>query len=503
MFSILGIELGKLISSIKGNFLFLGGLRKIRKGYFPLICIDNQYIMIFRGFACLFLVLQLFPVSAQEIDSILLVKKSSFLADLAKKKGGFCLNWVDPNTLSNTQSPKLTIRGQQLIKQQNDLLIHFAGSGLLYKWEDPEPTDSIWRFKRIDHTENTNYNFAAFSFVNGNDIYNIGGYGFWKSNGTLRKFNWKDKEWDVAPLNQEIFLPGIADINWFDPKNQYLYTPFQQEINAGLIDPNSKNLVSKNVYRLDLQHYHWERLGQTSNEAMDLLQKTNFHVATDHGLLTVSNDDLYLVDYDSNQISVLHNSSFAQSLLRLGGRYLRYFDKGKLYVFNPNTGTTDTIAVNRQEFKDVGYPIWKSNNTFYLVIAGMLLLLLIPLIYWQRKRKQNSILPNQLLKNQALKIQFSETERSLIKLLLEKSMQDATASIHEINYVLGTKDKNTGMQKKVRSDVINSINEKFSYLSHESSLLIQSIRSETDKRYFEYLIKKEQATAIKALMLLD
>jgi len=74
--------------------------------------------------------------------------------------------------------------------------------------------------------------------------------------------------------------------------------------------------------------------------------------------------------------------------------------------------------------------------------------------------------------------------------MVEKALLNKTATIPEINYILGVKDKNIGMQKKVRSDIINSINEKYRYQSSNTEPLIQSIRSEEDKRYFEYLIKK-------------
>ena len=74
---------------------------------------------------------------------------------------------------------------------------------------------------------------------------------------------------------------------------------------------------------------------------------------------------------------------------------------------------------------------------------------------------------------------------------MTKSKKNKTAVISEINYVLGIKDKNTGLQKKVRSDTINSINEKFKINLQSEELIIQSIRSEIDKRYLEYFIKKE------------
>ena len=97
-------------------------------------------------------------------------------------------------------------------------------------------------------------------------------------------------------------------------------------------------------------------------------------------------------------------------------------------------------------------------------------------------------------------VSFNQTELSLIDLFIEKSFVGATATIAEINYVLGIKDKNVGMQKKVRSDVINGINDKFKYASSQDIQLILSVRSETDKRYFEYFIAKDQINEVQKLI---
>jgi hypothetical protein len=80
--------------------------------------------------------------------------------------------------------------------------------------------------------------------------------------------------------------------------------------------------------------------------------------------------------------------------------------------------------------------------------------------------------------------------------LIEKEKKNERADINEVNYVLGLKHKNTGLQKKVRSDTFNSINEKFKYISKTDDLLIQSNRSEIDKRYFEYYIEKRNIALI-------
>ena len=98
------------------------------------------------------------------------------------------------------------------------------------------------------------------------------------------------------------------------------------------------------------------------------------------------------------------------------------------------------------------------------------------------------------------KINFSETEISLMNMLVAKSKINLTATIDEINYTLGVKDKNIGMQKKIRSEVFNNINEKYSIFSNSDNSLIKSIRSSSDKRNFEYMIDEAMIESITAFL---
>ena len=92
------------------------------------------------------------------------------------------------------------------------------------------------------------------------------------------------------------------------------------------------------------------------------------------------------------------------------------------------------------------------------------------------------------------------TEISLIDMLLQASLANEKIEIHQINHVLGIKDKNVGLQKKVRSDVIKGINERFKYATSQDIQLVLSVRSETDKRYFEYFIAKDQIKEVQKLI---
>ena len=52
----------------------------------------------------------------------------------------------------------------------------------------------------------------------------------------------------------------------------------------------------------------------------------------------------------------------------------------------------------------------------------------------------------------------------------------------------------------MRSDVINSINQKYGYLGGNDVPIVLSVRSEQDKRYFEYYVDPEKLAEINSLI---
>jgi hypothetical protein len=160
-----------------------------------------------------------------------------------------------------------------------------------------------------------------------------------------------------------------------------------------------------------------------------------------------------------------------------------------------SNGGVDSLKIDYASFKDTGIVIWEPVYDYTAPVAISAIVICIGIIlFFSRKKK---IVVDQHIETENIfRIQFSDTEISLLQLLIEKEKKNERVDINEVNYVLGLKHKNTGLQKKVRSDTFNSINEKFKYISKSDDPLIQSNRSEIDKRYFEYYIEKRNIALI-------
>jgi hypothetical protein len=460
--------------------------------------------MITRKLIYIFLLLSCSTCFAQEeIDSVITIRRSAFFTDILKRKGGIsCLQGVQTDFYIKYKSPFLKALPVEYLATRQGLVLHFGRSGKLYKMQDKG--DSLLYFVRMDRTVNYNYNIGSYIFHSDGGIFELGGYGFWKSNGLLRQFNYVDKEWDITPTNREVHLPLIASSRygaWSDTGGRYVYVPYQIIINDGLLTSDNGLKISPVTYRLDVKKRTWEELGEVTESALSLFKSANWTCyPSERGLLLGFTKGVYYMDFVSNRISYFNDPSLVQSLLRLQNSTHSYFYGGWVYNFNPISYKYDSLQIDLKKFALTGEVIWAKPFPYRVAVgSGLVVLIIGAVLFWgYGKRKQGTAKSGAPLVEQLRP--FTETEQSLLQLLLSRSDKGLTANIIDINYVLGVKDKSPGMQKKVRSDVLNNLNEKYAFVTRQKEPLVQSIRSESDKRYFEYLINPVCRDTLRQLL---
>lgn len=395
------------------------------------------------------------------------------------------------------------MNGQELIKTNENLYILISQSGVIYQLEDKQ--DSTYSFHRIDATININYNIASNNFVWDKHIYSYGGYGFWKLNGHLRAFNFLDKEWDIAPADKEIISNGY---NWFSNKEGRVYVPFQSIVNAGIIGPESiSGIKNYDSYYLDLASKKWIKLGSLNTNTRKLIiDNINNNLFTlDSGYIYINQDVAYYFNFIANKIYKSNNSELNQFFLRRANSHDIFFYKGTIFSFSPESQSFSTKSLSINYYFDaLSYPIWGlDDNYFYIVAFIIFILTVLGFSIWLFNRSVNKKLEQsqlKILKSKSTNQAFVGTEVALISLLVKNSKKGMNVEIADINHVLGIKDKNVGLQKKVRSDMINAINEKYQFITQSEISLISSVRKEDDKRFYEYFIPSSEINAIERIL---
>jgi len=440
----------------------------------------------------------------KELPEHFIITKSAFLDKITSLQGLETKIYLSKqNEIIPMEGTIFKFNGQELIKTNEHLYVLISQTGVIYQLEDKQ--DSSYSFHRIDATININYNIASNNFVWDKHIYSYGGYGFWKLNGHLRAFNFLDKEWDIAPADKEIISNGY---NWYSNKEGRVYVPFQSIVNAGIIGPESiSGIKNYDSYYLDLASKKWIKLGSLNTNTRKLIiDNINNNLFTlDSGFIYTNQDVAYYFNFLSNKIYKSKNSELNQFFIRRAQSHDIFFYKDTIFSFSPETQSFATKKLSLNYYFDVlSFPIWGLDDNYFYIIAFIIFILtVLGFSIWLFNRSVNKKLEQsqlKILKSKSTNQAFVGTEVALISLLLKNSKKGLNVEINDINHVLGIKDKNVGLQKKVRSDMINAINEKYQFITQSEISLISSVRKEDDKRFYEYFIPSSEINSIERIL---
>ena len=432
------------------------------------------------------------------------VSGNPFLDKIVNLKDLECKVFISkPNRIIPTGETIFKMNGQELIKTKENLYLFISQTGVIYQLEDM--ADSNYTFHRIDATININYNIECNNFVWNKHIYSYGGYGFWKLNGHLRAFNFLDREWDITPANNEIISNGY---NWFSKNEGKLYVPFQTIVNAGIAGPESiRGTRIYDSYYLDLPTKKWIKLGSLNANSKKLVADaniTNSFLPLDSGYIYIIQDEAYYFNFITNKIYKSKSSELNQFFIRRANSQDIFFYKDSVYSYSSELKVYSTKKLTSDLFELLNYPIWGLDDNYFYIIAFIIFILtVLAFSIWLFNRSVNKKLEQtqlKILKSKSVNQAFVGTEVALISLLLKNSKKGLNVEINDINHVLGIKDKNVGLQKKVRSDMINTINEKYQFIKQSELPLISSVRKEDDKRFYEYYIPSSELKSIEQIL---
>lgn len=447
-------------------------------------------VMIFL-FSLLFVYRSLY---AQDPDSIITIQNNQFLRSaLAKPDLEASITVSLSYELTSFKSKLLSQKNLHLLKNKKGVFLCINGTSRVYRMYDMN--DSLLYFRRNDNfIENINYNISAHFFTHAGGLYNYAGYGFWKTNGLLRKYNEVSREWDIVPLNREVHnLNDIQQI-WKSTVSPKMYIFYEQILNEGINDKAQNARFNLNSFQLDLNTNHIEELGNLSPSIFEAFQKAKRLIHTPEGMILLRSPIAFYLKPEENTYYSLTDNSFIQSIERSDKLGMYYYYAGKVYFTGIDYAKLDSVSVTGMSLKKEG-KIWTRPTQWYIILPVASTLFIVGMVFAyhrvsMRKRKTKIYNSNGNTTMIAVPL-LTETEASLLQMLINKTLEGGFASSNEINYIIGCKDKNVGLQKKMRSDMINGINSKFKAYSKHELPLIESQRTDADKRYFQYAIHPE------------
>jgi hypothetical protein len=117
-----------------------------------------------------------------------------------------------------------------------------------------------------------------------------------------------------------------------------------------------------------------------------------------------------------------------------------------------------------------------------------------------KPKKQDELINPMVYKSGKLVELLSNQEKDFLSYIYRHSLEERLTTLIEINKALGTSNKTVEIQKRVRGEIINGINEKLSIITKVKRPVIDKVRSDFDKRTFEYFIQKEHFELVNNIL---
>ncbi len=380
-----------------------------------------------------------------------------------------------------------------LIKNKTGLFALVDGTGKIFKATNLN--QSKITFTRIDSTYFSGNNFNAINFSYNGLIYSFGGYGYWNKNGQLTHFT-DGAEWSIDKINVK-----FRTENWlfnYLPKKSIIYY-----IEFPWIDESTNiNNVETSVIAFDILNKKNVKIGKLNDKLKLQYNYFNINTPSLNANIAGGANELLLLNFSTNKVYRLINIKIKGELLSRSTSEIQtlFEDEGKVFYTFVNDTTLRSFKLSMNDFKEEPYPLYISHSDelfpwLIIITIAILALVLLTIYLLKRKKKNTPIIPEQ---EESYNIdlnsnEFNSIEINLISKLIEKSDIDSYLTLDELNTYLGIKRKAIEIQKRVRAEAINRINHKFNVNFNVDATFIERTRSAEDRRYFNYIINKENA----------
>lgn len=353
-------------------------------------------------------------------------------------------------------------------------IIRFAiqGTGLVYDYDQKTAT-----LKRIDRTIHSGYNFSAKRFIRKDQLFSIGGEGFWSYNKHITYFD------DRSSNEWELFRPKNNGPDHISDGFQGYSNKLDVFYSGG---SNNKNFLedetlefTKDFQKFNFKTKSWEILGEISNK-IPLANHRRIYWNGQH-FVQLAGDRLYIIDPEKNEIYLYKdNGAYFES----SGTHYVSNDTIKYYHF-ADRGPVSVIPVLALLKKStyVG-PFYEQDFTTYY-LAGILAVFVgfISFTIYKKKRK--------------IEPSFDDLERKLLNTLMHAG--ENYIPTNELNDILECSSKSQENQRRIRFMTIKQVNEKLAFYYNIKDA-IERTPSTEDKRLINYRLKKGVREKIKAIL---
>ena len=412
-------------------------------------------------------------------------------------------NYVIKNQLIDVNK-NLGFSDLQLIKfNDNGFKLVHKGGGLII--------DINKEFiNREDNSFNYMNKFLGDYFEFESNIFHFGGYGLFRSNNTLLKFDkGNSNQWDEIQYQNELpdeILNGISSFSSILIDSRYYLI-------GGRSSFNGKYKFNNSILRFDLIENKWKNIGEinldlssnplilTNDSSYYIFDKEHVYIATvgDYKLLKFN------YNYDFNSASILANNiqirerplSFISDNSE-GDQYSNIFNNNYLnkmiYSFKPHNSKYGSKILRKYRMDEVidfnsesNIPLLKneqSRNQFFIPILILISIIILNLVYKALKEPKKERV-KKLYRFENNELYFNETKIEIDNnsiLILNMLSNSENVTSNDIVSSLVKNGLSLDYASKIKNKVIESLNDKFNFLTALDEPFIKLSKSKIDKR---------------------
>ena len=360
---------------------------------------------------------------------------------------------------------------------QRRVYLLYPGGGILYEFFNGS-------VNRIDssYAQRNQYSGAFFNY--NNQLYLLGGYGFWKTKSILTKFNFNSGDWEYIKTNG-VAPDGISNpVFTIKDNTLYLFDFFERP-------QNQAPIKNPNLYSLNLETLTWEKGGLINLSFIGEKSTSGdrFFNINDRVILNkMESPRIFEIDLDNNKIK-----RFADNLLlyKSGGKSI--VKKGIIISSVRNT-SNNTSSITYYDLSDLEksviseeYFIRGSISFVNYIIGGGIVLIIILIFLWlsnDRVSKSYFVSSNSLF-NSLNQINLDPDEAKVILLFTKKEV----VPNREVLVLFEEKGKTKDFATKRKNKTIESLNKRFKRVFGKN--IIVKEKDQLDSRLTNYALNNK------------
>lgn len=392
----------------------------------------------------------------------------------------------------------------KIIMSDNELYLIDNGGGMVFKINL-----NNYLILRDDSSFTTMNKFGGDLFVYDDEIYHHGGYGLYVTNSTLLKYNKYYKTWDEIVVSSDFPNPnGITNHKSLIWKDEYY-------IIGGTSTLNQKLSKNNKLIKYNFKDKSWKSLG---NLNIDISNRTDVSAYNEY--FYIYNEDLGLTTIDIekmeiNSYSISENTEYAngqygnqQIIFNCNHLYSKIngekslnnqskeitFENNTVNYFVANNRTYQASVFKSYRISDfvdleskVNLPLFKetkSRNEFMIPIIIVLIILILNTLYKNSKKGKEIITQKLYNFNEGI-LTFKNKEITLddnSRIILELLYSNDQVSSNDVVALLVENGMSMDYASKIKNKTIESLNEKFEFITGSTENFIQTLKSKEDKR---------------------